>query len=94
MAVRLIWLWEESMLKSIITDTFTVIAFCAPPIIGWALNIVALEWVGAVLAFLMILYHAQTFGTERRMTPQRAADYLLYNYGVSARQTKEGVTNG
>jgi hypothetical protein len=81
----IIWLWEESLWGSIATDAMTIITVTVPPLIGWALGISALEWIGALMAMMYVI--GRSTGRTKKMTPQQAADYLAKEYNAKASNT-------
>lgn len=80
----LIILATETALLSWARDASSFVMAAAMTGVGRLLNIVPLEWIGAVLFMLTLVSSASALRRSYRKTPQQAADFIKGRYGVTA----------
>lgn len=74
----------ESFLVSACNDIVSGMIFVSIIGIGRAIDSPAMEWCGAIVAWVCILGIANSWRNKGRKKPQEAADYLRARYGVVA----------
>jgi len=60
-----IWIWQETMWESIVTDTYTIGSLIASVLVGWFIGSAALEWISGILIILMIVNRASGQGFRK-----------------------------
>lgn len=80
---------HETFLESLARDAVTFVTLTACIGVGVYLDSTALQWIGGVMAIVMILSRGNL--RIKRGTPQECANWLREKWGVSAADEVEGA---
>lgn len=74
--VAYIWLWEETMWESIVTDTYTYGGLVVSILVGWFIGSDALQWIAGIMFILAVISTAIANPKRRRMSLAQAKAYI------------------